>query len=233
MKRLVLSLSAVAVAGLLAGVPPALADDDDDDDDGAVFEVTVTNLTRGQSFTPILVATHEPSVRLFEVGEAASEELATLAEGGDIGPLEQSLLDTGKVSDTANSGGLLPDGLLEPGESVTITVTADGAARQVSLAAMLIPTNDTFMAFRNLALPRGRSAIVGRSPGYDAGSEPNDELCENIPGPVCGGEGASPDAGGEGFVHIQAGIHGIGDLMAAERDWRNPVAEVTIRRVSR
>ena len=76
-------------------------------------------------------------------------------------------------------------------------------------------------------------ATVSRSPGYDAGSEPNDEDCDNIPGPVCGGEGASPDEGGEGFVHIQAGIHGIADLDPAERDWRNPVAEVTIRRVSR
>lgn len=69
------------------------------------------------------------------------------------------------------------------------------------------------------------------SPAYDAGSEPNDEQCVNIPGPVCGGAGGSPDTGGEGYVHIHAGIHGIGDLVAADRDWRNPVAKVVIKRV--
>lgn len=226
MKSLKEALVLLGLSAALVLSGPALADDDDDAE--RAYEVTVTNLTRGQTFTPILVATHDSSVRLFELGQAASDELATLAEDGDVGPLTQALLATGKVSDTANSGGLLG-----PGESVTITVSADGGARQVSLAAMLIPTNDTFMAFRNLALPRDRSTTVSRAPGYDAGSEPNDELCANIPGPVCGGQGASPDAGGEGFVHIQAGIHGIGNLDAAERDWRNPVAEVTIRRASR
>jgi hypothetical protein len=32
-------------------------------------------------------------------------------------------------------------------------------------------------------------------------------------------------------VHIHAGMHGIGDLDASVRDWRNPVAQVTIRRI--
>jgi hypothetical protein len=37
--------------------------------------------------------------------------------------------------------------------------------------------------------------------------------------------------GGEGFVHIHAGIHGIGNLEASEYDWRNPVARITVRQV--
>ncbi|MCH6583458.1 MAG: hypothetical protein E2O37_00035 [Proteobacteria bacterium] len=70
------------------------------------------------------------------------------------------------------------------------------------------------------------------SPAYDAGSETNDESCANIPGPPdgCTGAGVSPDDDGEGYVHIHAGIHGISDLIAADRDWRNPVARITIRR---
>jgi len=35
----------------------------------------------------------------------------------------------------------------------------------------------------------------------------------------------------EGYVYVDSGIHGIGDLVPAERDWRGPVAEVVIRRV--
>lgn len=40
-----------------------------------------------------------------------------------------------------------------------------------------------------------------------------------------------PVGGEEGYVHIHAGIHGIGDFMASDRDWRNPVAEITVERL--
>ncbi len=36
---------------------------------GEEFDVTVTNLTRGQQFTPILVASHEAGVNLFTLGD--------------------------------------------------------------------------------------------------------------------------------------------------------------------
>lgn len=100
---------------------------------------------------------------------------------------------------------------------------------------MLIPTNDAFVALNSIPLPKGRRTGTHVALAYDAGSEPNDELCENIPGPVCGGDGPSPEASGEGYVHIHAGIHGAGDdvtsLNASERDFRNPVALVKIRRL--
>jgi hypothetical protein len=72
------------------------------------------------------------------------------------------------------------------------------------------------------------------SVAYDAGSEVNDELCASIPGPDCGGAGAgSPVGGEEGYVHVHTGIHGIGDLDPSERDWRNPVAMITVTRVGK
>ena len=65
---------------------------------------------------------------------------------------------------------------------------------------------------------------------------PPDELCASIPGPnfvECGGNGGggAPAGGEEGFVHIHAGMHGIGNFKAADRDWRNPVAQITVRRL--
>jgi len=42
------------------------------------YAVTITNLTRGQSFTPILVVNHHHGLTLFTVGSPASEELAAL-----------------------------------------------------------------------------------------------------------------------------------------------------------
>ena len=206
------------LGGLLLATTAAFADD-------AQFEVTITNLTRSQSFTPILVASHRKGVSLFTLGGPASDELATLAEGGDVGPLTAVLEANSKVIDVADSGGLLG-----PGESVTVIVAASGAAKRISVASMLIPTNDGFLALNSVEAPKGNKSITYMSPAYDAGSEPNDEFCANIPGPVCVGGGGSPGVGGEDYVHIHAGIHGIGDLAPEDFDWRNPVASITVHR---
>jgi hypothetical protein len=193
------------------------------------FEVTVTNLTRGQQFTPILVASHRAGVRLFTLGSPASSEVATLAEEGNTAPLAALLLATPGVKDFATSAGLL-----NPGQSVTISVDAGGGFDHLSVAAMLIPTNDGFFSLNGVEGPLGNQTLTLYSPAYDAGSERNDELCASIPGPFfaeCGGAGGGgKPGGGEGYVHIHAGIHGTGDLDPAQRDWRNPVAQITIRR---
>ena len=189
------------------------------------YEVTVTNLTKAVSFTPVLVASHSRGVSILELGEPASDELAALAEGGDIAPLSGVLQANHKVADINNS-----EGLVGPGASVSIMVSAPWSATHISLASMMIPTNDSFIALDSVKAPWfGRFEYY--SPGYDAGSEPNDELCVSIPGPVCGGEGGSPGVGGEGYVHVNNGIQGIGDLSPAVYDWRNPVAKISIRRV--
>jgi len=99
------------------------------------------------------------------------------------------------------------------------------------MAAMILPTNDSFVALDTVRLPR-YGTVTYRASAYDAGSEPNDELCANIPGPTCGGEGRSEDdSNAEGFVHIANGVHGIGDVDVAKYDWRGTVAEVTITRI--
>ena len=196
------------------------------------FEVTVTNLTRGQQFTPILVASHKAGVRLFELGTPASPQLKTLAEEGNVAPMTALLLGNPSVRDVVNSGGLLGSG-----KSVTQRVSTRGGFDNVSVAAMLIPTNDGFFAVNDREGPNGEDSITVFSPAYDAGTERNDETCASIPGPFfseCGGPGGGgAPGGGEGYVHIHAGIHGIGDLEPALRDWRNPVARITIRRVNR
>jgi hypothetical protein len=198
-----------------------------DDDDDARFVVTVTNITQGQVFTPILAANHKSSIKLFRLGEPASEPLEVLAEAGDTGPLKTALGNSPAVLDIADSGAPLP-----PGQSVTLSIATRGSFRFVSVAAMLVPTNDAFFAVNGLEGPHGREVVTHFSPAYDAGTEVNDELCTHIPGPptVCQGEGFNPARGVDNFVHIHSGIHGIGNLSAALYDWRNPVARITIRR---
>lgn len=196
------------------------------DDKKGMYAVTITNLTRGETFTPIMVATHKKGTHVFQVGQAASAELAAVAEGGDFGPLSAQLMDSGDAYDIASNGALLA-----PGASTTIMVKMKKHFNYLTVTSMLIPTNDAFIAVNGVKGPKKNRNKVIMSPAYDAGSEPNDELCANMPGPVCGGEGGSPDAGGEGVVHIHAGIHGIGDLMAADFDWRNPTARIVIKRM--
>ncbi|WP_020405352.1 spondin domain-containing protein [Hahella ganghwensis] len=189
------------------------------------YKVVVTNITKGISFTPILAATHKSSVQYFELGEPASEELSLLAEGGDTGPLN-AVLDSlpHQVHSTA-----VTSGLLGPGQSVEFEIESSRRFRYLSFAGMLLPTNDSFVALNSVPLPWFQSSTYFAR-GYDAGSEPDDELCVNIPGPTCGGEGASPGVGGEGYVYISPGIHGEGDLSPAAYDWRDAVAKVTITR---
>jgi hypothetical protein len=193
------------------------------------YEVTVTNLTRGQRFTPVFVATHAPSAGLFQLGSPASAELQVLAEEGNTAPLASLFTGTPGVRNVVSGSGLL-----NPGHSVTLTIFGTDSDR-FSVAAMLIPTNDGFFAINGVMGPRRARSTEHFSPAYDAGSERNDELCASIPGPdfaECGGPGggAMPAGDEEGYVHIHAGIHGVGDFNAAERDWRNPVAKVVIRR---
>lgn len=189
-----------------------------------IYEVTITNLTAGQAFTPIIATTHDSSIALFEPGQPASDEIEMLAEGGDTMPL-QDLLAT---APDAVHHTVTTDGLLGPGESVTFEIYASFRHNRLSLAAMLLPTHDTFVALNSFNLPyrRGTTTAVA----YDAGTEVNDELCVNIPGPFCGGAPYSEEDG-EGYVFVANGIHGIGDLDPAMFDWRNAVAGVSMRRI--
>ncbi|MCI0525973.1 MAG: spondin domain-containing protein [Nitrospira sp.] len=196
-----------------------------------LYEVTMTNLTRGQQFTPILVASHKKGVSLFTLGASASSQLVTLAEEGNTAPLTSMLLSNPEVKEVVTAGPLL-----DPGASRTITVQTKGKFDHFSVAAMLIPTNDGFFAINGIEGPKGNKTLTVFSPAYDVGSERNDERCASIPGPFfveCGGSGGGAEVTGgeEGYVHIHAGIHGIGDMNASERDWRNPVAKITIRRI--
>lgn len=193
----------------------------------ATYQVTVTNLTSSINFTPILVASHRGDIAILELGAPASDELAAIAEAGNVDPLKTALESDPRVIDAQVS-----NGLLMPGQSVTVIVDARRGAKYISLASMMLPTNDGFIALDSVEAPR-RRAVTYYSPGYDAGSEANDQWCMNIPGPTCGGVGPSPgdNPGDEGYVHIHRGIHDLGDLVAATYDWRNPVAKISILRV--
>ena len=211
------AFSFIFVVGLLMSSSAALAGG------SPTYQVTITNLTNAISFTPILVASHRKPIELFDLGTAASDELTAVAEGGATGSLEALLHSNPDVIDVQNSVGLLG-----PGESVTVILNAMHGARYISVASMMLPTNDGFIALESVRAASKKSKTYF-SPGYDSGTELNDELCANIPGPTCGGTPFSPGVA-EGYVHIHRGMHGSVDLAADKYDWRNPVAKITIIR---
>jgi hypothetical protein len=190
------------------------------------YEVTITNVTKGQIFTPVLAATHKSDIAFFEAGMPALPQLELLAEDGNIEPLSDLLLSVPElVQDTADTGPIMP------GASVTFTISGSNQYNRLSFAAMMLPTNDSFVALNSVYLPRNERTEAAIA--YDAGTEYNDELCVSIPGPpgaFC--EGANmPDDSGEGYVHVANGVHGIGDTIPMLHDWRSPVAKVTVRRI--
>ena len=86
--------------------------------------------------------------------------------------------------------------LLGPGESVTVRLrTGWKAFHRVSLASKLVPTNDGFVALKAARGPLRIRTRTFFSPGFDAGTELNDELCASIPSPDCGGNGGEEEDG--------------------------------------
>jgi len=220
MTTLLKAAGALLVSGLIAASTAVASGP-------ATYHVTITNLTNAISFTPILVASHRRQVSIFELGAPASEAMTAIAEGGDTSLLAAKLGENPRVVDVQSSGGLLL-----PGASVTVIVRASHGAKRISLASMMLPTNDGFIALDSVRAPR-HGSVTYFSPGYDAGTEPNDEWCMHIPGPTCDGAGPSPGEhpDDEGYVHIHRGIHGGASLSPAVYDWRNPVASVTVKRM--
>lgn len=140
---LVLAAGAAAVMALLVSASVASADAP-----VATYEVTITNLTGGQPFTPPVIATHRAATGMFDVGHPASFALKEIAENGNLGPMIAQLDADKHVSDSvAAAAPLVPAGLSGSamfGDSVTLTVTASEGAKFVSFASMLNCTNDGF-----------------------------------------------------------------------------------------
>ncbi|MGB5198416.1 MAG: spondin domain-containing protein [Sedimenticolaceae bacterium] len=222
-----LTSSAVLGTGFAA---PVAADNDRRD---AEYLVTISNLTKGQVFSPPVLATHNSSVSIFTPGSRASEELVDVAENGNGVPLADSLSRLPQVFEAiAEMQPILP--LIDPDDAVAFEIHSRGRFDRFSMVSMLVNTNDAFLAIDSVELPSRRgSSRSYYAIAYDAGSESNNEECAFIPGPACAAESGNErhpeDA--EEFIYVHNGVHGIADLVPKDYDWRNPVAEVVIKRV--
>ncbi|NJO37245.1 MAG: hypothetical protein HC871_06030 [Rhizobiales bacterium] len=141
-QRHAVALGLAAVLATAAFSLPAVADE---------VEIRIVNITRGQVFSPVIAWSHKRDFGpLFDFGEAASDQLREIAENGDVVPMEALLAGDGDVLDIAIGTGPIP-----PGGEETLTLEAAGSARAVSLASMLVNTNDTFFALRGVDVRKG------------------------------------------------------------------------------
>ena len=153
------------------------------------FKVTLTNLTMGapgqggQIFSPPIFITHGHGFSIGASGEAASAQLTELAETGNHAPLAELAGQSDAVSGIV-AFPAPPDGVVIPGGSVTTMVSA--SAGYLSLATMLVETNDGIVLGNSLPLfdedgsPRSFTMDLI---SYDAGTEDNNELATHVPGP--------------------------------------------------
>ena len=226
-----LTISALALTLMACG-------SDDDDPEPAPpappvpvnvsYEVTVTNLTNAQPLSPVAVVLHQEG-NLFMVGEAASVELETMAEGGD----NSALLALSVVE--ASASGAAPIG---PGASETITVTIEDVTdAKLSVATMLVNTNDAFSGLN--ALDLGQLAVgdswSSRMRAYDSGTEANSEAAGTIPGPADSGTGFDAQRDDVDFVAAHPGVVTSSDnlptsVLNSQHKFDNPVMSITVTR---
>ena len=232
-KRLVAALAAVAVLLSLTAAASA-------DPPVSTYEVTITNLTSGQPFTPPLVATHRKSIDLFDVGQPASPEIQQIAENGNLDPAVALATGSSKVFDAQVVLGDPPPVL--PGQSRTFTVSAVPGAENLSWVSMLICTNDGFTGLDTLRLPKNvGDSSAHYTNAYDAGTEVNTESWGDLVPPCAqitgfgdqGGTGMSnPDLAEGGVITMHGGIAGDADLVPSVHGWSGPVAMVEVTRTS-
>ncbi len=233
MKRIVSAV--LATASLITATSVSAAD----------FNVRIVNLTNGIYFTPFLVAAHPSGESLFTTGQPASANLQAMAEGGDIAGL---VADMQAIGATINENPAL--GVLAPASSTNVDLNTDNTSNtQLSIVAMLLPTNDAFAGLNAITIPETAGTYTFNVPAYDAGTEANDELLVGMAGGAPGVAGMPADpgglagSGGSGAatadanpnVHIHRNTLGDLDIVAGSSDldsrvhrWLNPVIRVIV-----
>ena len=207
-------------------MPPAMAS----------FDVTVDNLTNAQPLSPIAVIGHLNGYALFVVGNAATVGFEEMAEGGDnTALLAEADGDANVLVSASGAAAIGPAGT----ETVSITMLeSDVANLEISVATMLVNTNDAFSALDAMdvsSMAVGDSVMVVAI-AYDAGTEDDTEAASDIPGPAGGGEGfnaARSDSADRVAMH--AGVVSQDDGFATsdlteQHRFDNPVMRVRIAR---
>ncbi|WP_019616745.1 spondin domain-containing protein [Psychromonas ossibalaenae] len=207
--------------------------------DSYSYQIEVSNLTNNQPLSPLLISLNDGRFMPWVEGSSASVALEKLAEGGD----NSELLTAAQHADSGSYKVISADGPTGAGASKAWIVEFETAHESIptvhlSLAAMLVNSNDAFTGVDSLSL---ESLAVGDYkmnyyPAFDAGTEINSELIGSIPGPADGGTGYSETRDDIDFVHIHPGVissdDGLADsVLNAGHKFDNPVLSIKVTRL--
>lgn len=170
-----------------------------DADTPAQYSVTLTNVTAGQPLSPAVIVLHKAGQDLWQIGQSASLPLEKLAESGDASGLAM----------TSSILRVVDDAVLLPGKASTFDLAvATSGHLAISIASMLVNTNDAFTGITNVSLnklQKGESISLV-APIYDAGTEANSEAMADVPGPAAGGEGFNSLRNDVDYVAYHPGV---------------------------
>jgi len=194
------------------------------------YEISITNLTAGQPMAPAIVVLHNANYMMYTLRTSASVALETLAEGGDNRML---LAEAKATTDVDDAEGL--SGFLTPGSMLSVTVEGDDD--YLSLAGMLVNTNDGFIGLRSYHLSHlgvGEAETLELST-YDAGTEANSESAATVPAQQGEGFNAARDDAND-KVRSHAGVVTADDGLSSSalssiHRFDNPTAMVVIKRM--
>lgn len=201
----------------------------------ATYEITITNLTSNQPFSPPALVFHTAGYDAWELGAPASDGLEVLAEAGDATEfLGEAMANTSVVGTAEGTG------IIVPGGSDTIEFETELrliANLLFSFATMLVNTNDAFTGMTHTAIDdlgiNQSMTLFTRS--YDSGTEANSESAPSVPGPAGGGEGFNPDRDDNDYVAVHSGVVTFDDgllssALGESHRWLHPVARVVLTR---
>lgn len=229
-------LAAVALAGLVSACGGGGGFDPVPAPSPVIYEVSVVNLTNNQPLSPVALVAHGGDFRVFAIGSPASAGLEVLAEeGANDDFVAEAESDAGVVTTLTGAGPIGPGG----SEVFTLNVPqGDAANLSLSVATMLVNTNDAFTGINSVNLSDlavGESQQI-RSIAYDAGTEADTEAAGTIPGPAVGGEGFNADRDDDedrvtmhpGVVSNQDGL--ATSVLTSQERFDNPVVQISITR---
>ena len=215
------------------------------------LRITVKNTseTGGTFLTPVYFGFHDGSFDLFDAGKAASDGLEQLAEDGAATTLAEE-----RLAADADSQGIVVTGEAGPittQETTSARIDVDGRSNGfVSLAAMILPSNDAFIGTDNAVKLFDDGKFTGAqtltfegSDVYDAGTEVNTELDaafinqtapntgEDENGVVTlhpGFNGSDGNPEGEGDQIILGGTNAFGEEITEAADFTAEGAQVAV-----
>ncbi len=210
--------------------------------------ISVENLApqNGTLLTPLWFGFHNGMFDTYDRGRPVSPGLESVAEDGATGLIsrEFDLSKLGKVQGTIAGRDRTP-GPVDAGEVATFTVQLDGndpMSRYFNYAAMIIPSNDFFIANGNERAHEifdeqgnflGADFIVTGSNVLDAGSEVNDEVPLNTA--FFGQQVPNTGVDENGVVQLAAGFIPGGSILSdprfANADFKAPGYQVARIRV--